>query len=82
MAAKDSVLTLRVETELLGRLRDLAQQADVGVSDLVRAAVKRLLAPTDGLEELAEEQRPYTFRCEHLSISGAGLRSASCRSCH
>lgn len=78
---KDSVLTLRVETDLLDRLRDLARRADVGVSDLVRAAAKRLVAPPDGLENLTEKQQPYTFRCEHMSISGAGLRSASCRNC-
>jgi hypothetical protein len=79
--AKDSVLTLRVETDLLDRLRELARRADVGVSDLVRAAAKRLIAPSDGLEELAEQQQPYTFRCEHMSISGAGLRSARCSWC-
>lgn len=79
--SKDSVLTLRVETELLDRLRELAQRCDVGVSDLVRAAAKRLVAPADGLEELTEKQQPYTFRCEHMSISGAGLRSARCSWC-
>ncbi len=78
---KDSVLTLRVETELLDQLRELARRADVGVSDLMRAAAKRLVSPSDGLEDLAEKQGPYTFRCEHMSISGAGLRSARCTWC-
>jgi hypothetical protein len=79
--SKDSVLTLRVETDLLDRLRALARRADVGVSDLVRAAAKRLVAPPDGLEELGDMRQPYTFRCQHMSISAAGLRSARCGWC-
>jgi Arc/MetJ-type ribon-helix-helix transcriptional regulator len=74
-------VSVRIEDDLLRRLRVLAGQADVHVSDLVRAAVKRMLAPRDGLEELGEQQQPYTYRCVHMSISGDGLRSARCSWC-
>lgn len=76
-----SVVSTRFDDDLIARLRELATAADLTVSDLVRAAAKRLIAPSDGLEELTEKQQPYTFRCEHMSISGAGLRSARCGTC-
>lgn len=76
-----SVVSTRFNDDLLAELRALAAAADVTVSDLVRAAAKRLVAPPDGLEELTEKQEPYTFRCSHMSISGVGLSSVSCLTC-
>ena len=75
--SKDSVLTLRVETDLLERLRALARQADVGVSDLIRAAAKRLVQPDDDLP-----RDPIGYQCQHVTITAAGLRppvQACCR---
>lgn len=68
--AKDAVFSLRVTSSEARRWREFAQQARLSVSELLRAAMNRLTAPADRLDEItAPTPKARGWTCQHYTIT-------------
>lgn len=70
-----SMVPVRFTPEFIERVKSVAFDEGVTVSTWIRRAASR------ELEREAPVAGSRTFRCEHLSVSGQGVTSASCQQC-